>query len=72
VTNTYTFTNKNKGKITLEKKMQELKTSSSICCRTAPTLSPKIKVFLEKAHFKIPLKNLSKTLFNPSSHIESV
>jgi len=30
VTNTYTFTNQNKGKITPEKKMQELKTSSSI------------------------------------------
>ena len=41
VTNTYTFTNKNKGKITPEKKMQELKTSSSICCRIAPAHSPR-------------------------------
>jgi len=30
VTDIYTFTNKNKGKITPEKKMQELKASSSI------------------------------------------
>ena len=30
--------------ITPEKKMQELKTSSSICCRTAPAPSPRSKV----------------------------
>ena len=43
VTNTYTFTNQNKGKITPEKKMQELKISSSICLRTAPAPSPRSK-----------------------------
>ena len=62
VTNTYTFTNQNKGKITPEKKMQELKTSSSICCRNCTSTFTKIQGFLEQAHLKISLENLSKTL----------
>jgi len=71
VTNTYTFTNKNKGKITPEKKMQELKPVVQLLQNRTSTFT-KIKVFLEQAHLKIPLENLSKTQFNPSSHTESV
>ena len=62
VTNTYTFTKQNKGKITPEKKMQELKTSSSVCCRTAPAPSPRSRFprtsTLENLFGK-PFKNLS-------------
>jgi len=71
VTNTYTFTNKNKGKITPEKKMQELKTSSSIVAELHQHLhqsqgSPRTSTLED--HF---WKTFQKK-FNPSSHTESV
>jgi len=51
--------------------MQELKTVAQLQQNNTSTFT-KIKVFLEQAHLKISLKNLSKAHFNPSFHTENI
>jgi len=67
VTNTYTFTNKHKGKITPEKKMQELKTSSSIAAKLHQHLhqnqgSPRTSTLED--HFGKPFKKSIQSFFS--------
>ena len=65
------FTRKSKGKITPERRCKNSKSVVQLLQNCTGTFT-KIKVFLKQAHLKIPLENLSKTLFNPSSHTENV
>jgi len=60
-----------KGKITPERRCKNSKPVVQLLQNRTSTFT-KLKVLQEQEHLKITLENLSKTLFNPSSHTESV